>query len=163
MENQKNPLFAIIFVVLLGIAGILGYMIYQEQQATNPVVGQQEDVKEVGGVFDIPGPNATEEEKQAHFQLVQSMVQIGDAIDITGCNALPNVLEVKGGNSVSVKNQDDIEHVIALNPDDIYTVPANSTTDIEFDFSQGFGLYAYGCDEINRPVGMFIVSPQEVQ
>ena len=107
-----------------------------------------------------PRKDAPEEEKQSHFELVQKIAKEAQYLDITKCQiANPVVLKVKLDAPITVRNQDNIDHVIVLNADNIFSIPANTTMDIKPDFQFGPGIYGYSCDQTPHGVGIFLVIP----
>jgi len=106
-----------------------------------------------------PTQDASVEEKQSHFELVQKIAKEALILDITGCKAAnPVVLKVKLDTPITVKNQDSIEHAIVFNTDNIFSIPANTTVDIKPDFQFGLGTYGYGCDQTPHAIGIFLVT-----
>ncbi|MEK7517793.1 MAG: hypothetical protein AAB583_04545 [Patescibacteria group bacterium] len=164
--------------VLVVIAVVLGYQIYQQttvyqtppiQNGTVPqTVGNQQASTQKGltaeekQALSFPGPNATEEEKKKHSDLVD---ELGNRVagtlflDITGCKPNPIVYRVKQGGSFKVKNSDSIDHT--LSTDRKITIKANSEQTLTSkSIGDVLGNYGYGCAEISGgTVGIIQIIP----
>ena len=128
------------------------------KQALLPSAKELGISEEEHAAIDVPSNDASVEEKQKHFELVQKVAKEAAFLDITKCEvADPVVLKVKLGEPIAVKNQDDVEHALVLNEKNAFPIPANSTKEIEPDFAFGPGTYGYGCDGTPHAVGIFVV------
>lgn len=150
MTFNKKTTTNLAILVLLGVAVYMGYLLIPERE-----VGDGSDLNREEAVLIFPEEGASEEVREAHFDLAQSMAQQSDTLDITGCNVDPLVLEVVAGDSVTVVNGDSEPHTLTIEQE--YEVAANSEQEVVFDFSYGVGLYGYGCDEGPIGAGIFIV------
>ena len=105
------------------------------------------------------GPNATEETKQEYLLIAKRLAQESESITIKDCKGSPMVLKATPGKTVRLTNQDAKGHQIILESGKYkYTVPASSSTDIQFNFFRGKGFYSYGCDRGTGPAGILYVA-----
>lgn len=179
---KKDIILFGIILILLGVAVVLGYAIYRqtmapplsEEKAAPPesvpsaqapeIVQPQntgdELTEEQRAVLATPAPNASEAEKQKHFQLAQSLAKSASYLDITKCSlAEPLVLKIEQGRKFIARNEDVVEHVIVMDAKRTFSVPSKGTKEITADFGHGPGLYGFGCDTVPHAVGMFLVTP----
>lgn len=107
-----------------------------------------------------PSADAPREEHQVYYDRLLGIAQEGEVIDINKCiAAVPSVLRVGIGETVTFKNEDIVSHSIAYNPEYVFTIPAGGTLEILADFGTGSGgLYGYGCDNSKNIIGVLILS-----
>jgi hypothetical protein len=173
-------------IVLLIIAIVLGYQIYQQQtgydtSSQNQSINNQEFVTpqaitpnstatapltnqpsaEEIAVLNFPGPNATDAEKKAHSNLVN---EVGNKVagtpflDISGCKPNPIVYRVKRGATFNIKNSDAIDHTI--NTERKAIIKSNSEQTLASKgIGDDLGNYAYSCDDSAGPVGVIQIIP----
>ena len=162
---QKYILPSVIIVlVIFGI--ILGYFIFQQPSAED--LGENEDnlvfSSDEGNVFKFPGPSATKEQQRAHFDLARSLATRTDVLDISMCDVTtpnPVVFKLVEGETFTVRNNDDVEHTMAINEDHAYVVSAKGTLDVLADFGNGSGLYGYACDRESVVAGLLFIEAKE--
>ena len=183
MENSigKN----LIIVVLIVIAVILGFLIFQrvgdqttvdtsdvsntssEENVANDQsqeTGDFVDTRDLSSlssdekaVLKVPS-NGTDEERQGHFNLAVSLAKDTSSVDIAGCVGDPVVARVSSSNQLFVTNSDSLEHTIIFDQDNSFIVPAGGQVSIESVFSKGAGLYGYGCNNNPGVTGLFLVT-----
>ena len=175
IKTTKRETFFYLAIVLLALVAIvLGYLIYQQQFSEESTsqesltrsgieqTPQKKSTDEIVEVLNIPPPDASQEEKQKHFELALREAKEASYLDITQCTlAAPVVFKVREGESFEVRNNDTEPHTIIINPENTFTIPAKESRDIAPDFVQGPGLYGYACDNVPRAVGMLFVEPKE--
>ena len=160
MDKGSNKTIYIIIGVLALVALLLGFFVMGGPDLMNSTDNDADDrqageyASDPDDVLSFPGPDASDEEKQAHSELVFSMAQDTDVINITQCEADPVVARMAVGGSVTFKNSDDGAHVIRMLGAD-YEVAANSEILVTPDFSNGTGVYGYGCDSVPGGAGLF--------
>ena len=109
-------------------------------------------------VLEAPGQDASQEEKERHFQIAQSIAEVAQYLDITNCKkGNPVVFQVKEGQEFTVKNDDSVSHTVSLGEKQNFPVPEKSTKTILPEFDKGPGVYGYGCDGSAKEVGMILV------
>ncbi|MDP2735599.1 MAG: hypothetical protein Q8P12_05330, partial [bacterium] len=157
-------LLAIVALILIAVG--LGYLIFQQYSPASEQGQEQEQGSELSGdagrVLTTPGPDATEEERIAHFELARRMAQESDVLDLSACSlADPVVLKLTEGQSFAVKNDDEQPHTMVFNENTMHQIPAGGSIELTADFEMGPGLYGYGCDSVPRAVGLLFVEPEE--
>ncbi len=102
-----------------------------------------------------PGEDATDEEKQCHWELVKAAAVNVNLLDISGCTPDPLVIEVAQGESITIKNSDTTDHTLQFGRDSSITIPAGGTRDVVVSDFAGLGeeglrrgFYTYGCDGV---------------
>ena len=174
IKTVKRETFFYLAIVLLALLAIvLGYLIYQQQFSEESIsqepparsgieqTPQEKSTDEIPEVLNIPPPDASQEEKQKHFEIALQEAKEASYLDITQCTlAVPVVFRVREGESFEVRNNDTKPHTIIINPENTFTIPAKESRDIAPDFVQGPGLYGYGCDLTAHSVGLFLVAPK---
>lgn len=174
---MRPAFFVVFFVVLfagLAVGFVLGRFMSQPQAPppTQPSVPTTTSTQPATPsapvsptdpleVFNTPPQDASPEEIQRYTELVRSLAEDVDSVEIKGCTPTPLVLRVRHGESVVVKNQDAVDHSL-LHGETVVSLPASSTTSIiPSDFGKvgaGEGIIGYACDEPTA-VGIFYVIP----
>lgn len=106
--------------------------------------------------------DGTEEQERQHTNLVKSIAQEAEYLDITNCSPNPLVFQVRYGESFIIKNSDTIEHRLRHSywKEDPIVVPANNerkvvTADL---IVEGSGIYGYGCDSSGEAQGILFIT-----
>lgn len=164
----------VVIVILAVIAVVLGYTIYNQstsnktapretEQPTRNVTSTPIGSKAAALTVDerlalqTPGANATEAERKAHFDAAVRAAKYVNTLDISQCIGTPVVLRVAAKQTLTVNNPDTQDHVIVIDKDHTYIVPASGKKEIVIDFGKGGGLYGYGCDASQTTSGLFLV------
>ncbi len=171
--TKKNHLVAGANIVLLVVALVFGYFIVSQQtgfslfQKTNnqtispdlftPLPQNSEADSTDQEVLKWPAEDAPLEEKQRHSDLIKSLAQDSEYVDIADCKGKPLVTRVNRGNSLTLRNQDAATHVIRVDENNVFSVPAGGTKEIVVNFKQGLGNYGYVCDGKPGPAGILFV------
>ena len=167
---MRKRLPYIILAIPIIIALVLGYAIYNQIQGTNTTPSQEEKQEETSTtpsvsrspeeaeLLQVPGENATDEERQKHLEGVLEIAKSSDTLNVSSCNPDIFALRVKQGETFTIKNDTTQEHTIVLNEDYMYKIPAQGSTEVEVDFGRGPGIYGYGCDRSGSAVGFLVVS-----
>lgn len=166
----------IFLVILVVIAGVLGYLIYQKsislpkkepaqsQPAANNSQAKSERsdaatlTDEEKEVLNPPSQGANEAEMKKHFELVQKLAKEPDFLEVAKCEVRPVVTRLRNSKTFQVRNQDSIDHTIVVDKDHTYSISAGSTQTIPVDFGHGAGVYGFGCDDSTSAVGMLFVT-----
>lgn len=158
MDQRKNQFIVVVNIVLILVALILGYFIYQQRSTSESIrVPDNSDKK---NVLLWPPQNASVEEKQRHDDLVRSLAADAEFLDIlSDCTAQPVVLRVRFGETFTIRNQDIVDHVITVNEDNIFSIPVGGTKDVKADFGKGRGNYGFVCDSRTGVSGILHVTP----
>lgn len=91
-----------------------------------------------------PGPDASEEEKQAFAQTIRERGVETQEVQLEGCKATPLIARVPLGGTLTIVNADDAEHSLQLAGQDV-SVGASSQTEFELRDPGIFGLI---CDDM---------------
>lgn len=163
---MQKYVFTIAIAALVLIALGLGWLIFQQSSPEAAEEPSQEQESGLSGdaerVLTTPGPEATEEERIAHFELARRLAQESDVLDLSACSlADPVVLKVTEGDAFTVKNDDTQPHTMVFNEDTLRQIPAGGSIELTADFEMGSGLYGYGCDSVPRAVGLILVEPKQ--
>lgn len=165
-----NKIKLIILSGLVIMAVVLGYAIYQQKSSyKRPAVAPSDSVSKLPPTLNLSSDEAkvlsisgssTEEEKKQNYALAVSISKEADFLDIANCTTSPVVLRLKEGASLKVRNKGSVAHSIAFNDKQIYPVLAGSTIEVKDAFTQGPGLYGYGCDKLVGAKGMVYIVPK---
>ncbi len=137
---------------------VLGYLYYKELNPGDKItqktrVTLQSDERKLLQVN--PPTNSTE---LLHFtSKVSQISKDSSTLTITGCTPQPLSIRLRNTKNVSVRNDDSTSHIIIL--DEIpYSIPAEKTVNVAFDFKKGGGVYPYKCDKTPHAVGFILYS-----
>lgn len=133
--------------VLVVIAVVLGYQIYQQQTGYNtpeqnnqqyvtpqvPINTQQTNQPAIESLLKrFVAPHNSPEEKAKFFSDLNAVAKETDLLSVTNCKPNPSVLKVKKGSSFKITNEDNrsitlgiIEQNIIINSKSTVTVEAN--------------------------------------
>jgi len=162
-QNIKNG----ILILLILTAVVLGYFIYQQVSRTPAITPSivQELPNEEAEVFATwPAEDAPAEEHIKHSELLASLAEDAEYLEIKDCKPTPFVLKIETGKAIEIRNLDAVSHTL-LHGDGRLNIAANSTTSlVPSDFAKiaqgGGGNVGYRCDE-QRRVGVFYIrAPQ---
>lgn len=157
-------------IILIVIALILGYAIYNQQKvniskntATKPLTATPvpfpanltEDEK---FILNPPPATASAEIKKKHADTVAKLAKEEDNLEIKDCQPTPLVLQVKQGTEFTIQNKDSSPHKIIFDSDHHYVLPANGSKTIKADFKYGSGDYGYICEEVGL-TGFLHITP----
>lgn len=109
-------------------------------------------------ILNPPGSNASEEEETRYYDLVAETAETAATLDLSGCRPKPTAMEVTWNQTFKVRNQDALPHILVINADYEYLIPARSQKEIVADFGKGPGVYGFGCDESEEAVGVILLT-----
>jgi hypothetical protein len=164
-----NDSKTIIIIILSFLAGILSLALYQQLNEAPADVTTDKSIPtetrdltqdELGSITNPPGPDASEPERQAYFDIVARAAVPAEYLDITACLPSPIAFLTEHKQPMTVKNNDATEHTLRINQDHVYTIPPESDKTIIADFGFGAGFYGYACDESEDTAGMLFVVDQ---
>lgn len=180
----------VVLIVLVLIALVMAYFLYQRlagdvmppvpppDRIQDGTPQNPETRNDTTGSFDFKplsaderaalnppdGPDATEGERQAHFDLVARTAVPSEELSIgPNCAVSPAVLRTKQGGEIQLRNYDTVPHLIVFNETSSFSVPAKKSISIPVTFgadSGATGVFGYGCDMSNGggAVGMWFVT-----
>lgn len=163
--NRNIP--TLVLVVFAGVVFVLGYVIVQragllfESEVDNVQEFSPFAFVEPKNVLNWPSMEASDNEKQQHTQLIVSLAQQADTLEIKeGCMVSPVVLGIQLKASVVVANLDSVLHVLQHESANfkLEILPGEENV-IVADFPQGVGDYGYRCDNKPGIVGILHVAP----
>jgi plastocyanin len=184
IKNKSNSLI----ILLIAVAVILGVLIINKKTASTsidkekPSAGSQVTPTQQSGervfterrptptglssdeiaLMNPPRPDASQEEKTKHFEVVLKLAEDAEVLRLNDCNkATPLVLKVKPGQDLKVENSESVDHTIAISQDHTFKIPAGTTTTIKAEFGKDRGAFGYICDNIGGVVGFFLLMPDE--
>ena len=100
-------------------------------------------------VLVFPGEDATDEEKHRHWEMVVAASVNVNLLDISGCTPEPLVIEVGYGESIEIKNSDEVDHTLGHGHGLNITIPAGGSRGLvvtEFvGLKGGDGVAGYSC------------------
>ena len=116
------------------------------------------------GILDLianfPNQDSTDEEKKQWNEAVIGTSVNVNVLEISGCMPEPPVLEVGPGESIEIKNSDEVARTLLIGPPYGHiTIPAGGTRGMVFDEGRS-GFLGYGCDD--SPGGIFYINPNLV-
>jgi hypothetical protein len=174
-----NLAMKLILTVLVVAALILGYLIYEKKTApidpvdsTTPVVTSEEprNEKEASPAIedkmsaqdsailrDYLPANATADQKNAYFALVNKYAVVTNKLDITKCATNPFVTEIKQGEQLTLINNGTEPQTIKFDSTREYTAGPNSTKVLIADFGRGPGSYGFACPNKAGISGIVVV------
>lgn len=148
-------------LTLIAITAILGFAIYRQYDRPAPSslpVGSREKA-DLDMIRRVPDQRAPEEVKRAYNELMNRIAEDASVLEITGCAAKPLALKVAEGNTVTIRNADDVVHTLNLGQQK-FAVPAKGAAMLTAKFDTGPGIYGYGCDTGLSIIGVFHVTPR---
>lgn len=96
--------------------------------------------------------------KKDFFDLIQNEAKESEIVDIRTCDhADPMVLKLKLNQQFTIKNSDNINHAIKIDPQNIYDIKAGESKKFKAKFSNGPGVYGYVCDQYDGLIGFLYV------
>jgi len=151
-------------LIAIGLFAAIGLKYFEVKQKENtqdvavlPVTPTPDPT--LDSLLDTPPQNASEEEKKKHFLKVIEKAKDAVSVDISGCKANPVAMFVQDKRPVTIVNKDDSPHEISFNKNTQYIVPAKSSESYLIPFTQGSGVYGFGCDQQGTTAGLFVVRP----
>lgn len=147
----------IAFAVLIAIAFILGNAVGNVfiSKKSEVVEGGRQDLKKVSpssspnkpvNLSDVPGADASDEEKAAFAKNIHEMAQEKSEVAVSECSFLPKAVRVREKSSLTFVNSDSVEHAITIVKKTI-RIPAGGKETVVAQFEHGPGLYGIRCDE----------------
>ncbi len=158
-------------MILALIAIVLGFLIYRqlppEKRITvlarrllpSPKPTPPPPLTDEQAVLHPPGENGSDADRQKFSDLIHKLAKDAVALVITNCQPQPLVMHLVQDTTLEIKNADDLDHYIVLDPQHKYTIPAKKSSQVKVTFSQGPGIYGYACDQSPQAVGFFSVTP----
>jgi len=101
---------------------------------------------ERAAILEVPGPNASQEEKDRYFQLMVKFAQPTGNISLTNCQPDPLVLWVREGQSFTITNKDNAAHTVQITEAHKYQVDPQGSKTVKADFGGGPGESGIFCD-----------------
>jgi hypothetical protein len=80
-------------------------------------------------------------------------------VEIVNCKLAPETVSTKLNEFVTVKNLDQSEHLIKVDEEHLYTIPANGSGYILMNFGNAAGKFPFTCDNVSS--GVFEVGENE--
>lgn len=99
-----------------------------------------EKTKSISDLSDF-GPNTMKD----NWEIIQSASVQTDIITFSDCIASPLISRVTQGKTITLKNNDSIEHTILLDDKHTYPLEPKSSISMTVDL-ENQGLYSYSCD-----------------
>lgn len=126
--------------------------------------GNSEVAYEGGGVDEAlqpPNPDASEEQRRVHFELVQRLAEVSSTLTLSSeCAFSPKVLEFPESGVITVVNENTTEYPMVFTEEFRLTIPANGSVTVQAsEFPHGAGVYGYGCGKEPGPSGLIHVPP----
>ena len=121
-------------------------------------------------ILAFPGEDATPEEFDRHAELVIAAAVNVNLLDISGCTPNPLVIEVGYGESIEIKNSDEVDHTLYFGAN-LITIPAGGSRGIVVTHflgsKEGDGFAGYVCDDAMGGIfyvnANLVVEPSEKQ
>lgn len=168
MENGKLKIIVIIIAVLL-VSTI------SIQQKSNPLSVNPSPYPISSPVSDMskaiennlttdeqlilaPPPSSSESALKKHAETVKKLAQKGSVLGIKNCQPDPLVLEVKQGDKIEIRNNDNVVRKIMVDEAHTIVIQPNSTATISAKFKYGTGDYGYVCKDAGLVGFLRIVS-----
>lgn len=105
----------------------------------------------------MPDPDASEGARESYRALLDKYAKQQTNFTIKECKPDPLAIKVKTGSEITIKNDDDTQHLITVNAQSQVTVPAKGSAKLTTDFGKGNGIYTYRCDSDEAHVGIILV------
>lgn len=162
--HTTTLLIIVLCLIAVGLSVAIGYKYFtiastrSDKNVVTPQASPTPDPQEAV-LLDTPAQDASEEVKKKHFQKVIEYARDAEFLDVTGCKGKPVVLFVTNERPVKIVNKDKSAHILSLNKNARYTVPANSSEEYLLTFAEGPGVYGFGCDALGTTAGLFVVRP----
>lgn len=152
MEKKTVSVIIILFVVALLLGAVIFGQQGRNQQPTAETVPSPEmtwsgkDKPDEVAVLMFPPQNASNEDQQAHRDLVDKLAQKAASIDLTQCTPKPLVFAHTQGESITVKNQDAKTSYVLQFGENSITIPAGKSAVIDSAMIET-GNTGYTCHE----------------
>lgn len=175
----KKTLLSALIALLVLVGGVLGYAIYQSRSFNTALTTPRQQSQTRAGTsisgpsapsertdltdeerqaLNPPPPDATDDERAEYASLVQRVAEESNVLVVNNCEPSPPVMLVRSGSTITATNENTVDHILVVDPEHLYTVPAEGKAMIDTgDFGKGPGIYAYGCDLSNTAIGVFLV------
>lgn len=167
MPMSKNLVY-IGIAVLIVVALILGYKIYEQQTGykLGSLRGKSDSVTvkpnrspsstesssttsksdKEKSVLNFPADNASPEQMNKFFDEVGRLGVESNTLQIAKCQPSPLVIRVKKGASFNITNSDSVERELIVDPTHKYKVSAGGLVSFKADF--GTGILGYRCSGV---------------
>lgn len=164
IKITQDRVLNILTLVLLVIAFVVGYKIYQTSSTSTPedftspnAQVQNNSDAPVDDVLVTPLRTDSDDRKKQYEELVRSKAEDADIIQIKDCKPEPLVTKVADKAPVTIRNNSTKDHIFTSYDGKESTLPAGKETKLDLTFGFGPGVYAYGCDKSAGPVGILLV------
>ena len=163
----KSSKFKVIILILVAL--ILGYAIYNQQKAkTSPAPSTRESsqsqiipstlTEDEKFILNPPSEDASQSAKDKHRDTVAKLAKEGSKLEIKDCKPDILVLQAKQGSPITIQNKDSVPHKIIFDSEHYYGVEANGKTTIKAEFKYGTGDYGYVCEGVGL-TGFLHIAP----
>lgn len=157
---KPGLLLAVVGVGSIVIVGYFAYYTFRQTSLNVPGAPWQDQSKQVSPPSGLgepltliyPGERASEQEKTKWQAYVISQAQTSDALSISGCKGVPQVIKTKPDSILKIDNQDSSALNIYM-VDKVFSVPAKGSTAIKLDFVKNGDLTVYSCGTAGSPNG----------
>lgn len=177
---SKGTLLNIVLIVLLIVAGVLGYLVYQKfvpteiktetddrssntaQQNGQPLSAEASEFASMSDaelVRVMPGSgDVSEATLQAYSTQTNERAVATDRITIAeGCQIEPAIVSVPLGGTITFVNQSQVTQRLMMSQDWQVAIDAGQTREVIIDYETGQGVYGYSCDGLQALTGILLV------
>lgn len=163
---------AVVVIVILLVGGFFGYRYFTGESVplSDQIVSTTPGLKlppedppitpfrELhAAMLRMPDPDASEAARNTYRALLENESKQQNDFTIKECTPDPLAIKVKSGSEITIRNDDDTEHLITVNAQNQVSVPANGTAKLKAEFGKGNGIYTYRCDADVAHVGIILV------
>lgn len=96
---------------------------------------------------------------RGQFHFVPSSAVASTILDVTDCEANPEVLEVSLGDELVIQNSGDEDVTLQINAED-FLIPAGDSLTTTTEFGKGAMAYGYTCSLKTHMAGVIVVTAQ---
>lgn len=145
MNKKQTSVLIVVLVVMLSSA-VYTHHFKKDKGSIVEVPSRMSEVEVAAYIANPPGPNASQQEGWDFYNRIQSVAVQSNSLDITGCKPSPQVISVKKGATLNLKNDDTVIHTLAFNPRYSIAGFAQNQTVVNLNLGDLIGVFPYSCD-----------------
>lgn len=156
---HHHTTFNLLITILLGGALLITLLLDESVLFPMSSPRLQADVaaSDERNVLETPELGADAEAKRRHFEESVKKAQAADRLVIGDCKGSPEVIKLQNQSTFTIANTDEKDHTLHIDEKHSYEVPAKGAIEVKAEFSNGAGLYGYGCDRAPFSAGLILI------
>jgi len=173
LQDKRILKLSVFFLFLIAI-GLAGYFFATDKNkkeirtdAMNENVVEKKSISENErrNLLETPLSDIKEEEKSDYDNLLNKVAVSTTELKIgKNCDMDPLVMKFKNGDKLSIINNDNIDHIVAFENQNFFSVSSGDTREIDINevFGLKDGIFRYRCSDVSSEanVGIFYITTQ---